>query len=91
MLTAEEIERGELLDYSLSENKVQDKIPSTPKSQAVKEENWKTEGKLAIEGKLSKEAKNELKFVFPLLILKELLYLALLHHYKLVIHQLIAK
>jgi len=39
VLTAEEIERGELLDYSLSENKFQDKIPSTFKSQAVKEEN----------------------------------------------------
>ena len=51
MITAEENERGELLDYSLSENKVQDKIPFTSKSQAVKEENWKTIGKLAIEGK----------------------------------------
>jgi len=39
VLTAEAIERGELLDYSLSENKVQDKIPSTFKSQDVKEEN----------------------------------------------------
>jgi len=36
VLTAEEIERGELLNYSLSENKVQDKIPSIFKSQAVK-------------------------------------------------------
>ena len=36
LLTAEEIERGELFDYSLSENKVQDKIPSIFKSQAVK-------------------------------------------------------
>lgn len=39
VITAEENERGELLDYSLSENKVQDKIPFTSKSQAVKEEN----------------------------------------------------
>jgi len=66
VLTAEAIERGELLEYSLSEYKVQDKIPSTFKSQAVKEENWKTEGKLIIEGKLSKEEKNELKFALPL-------------------------
>ena len=36
VLTAEAIERGELLDYSLSENKVQDKIPSIFKSQPVK-------------------------------------------------------
>jgi len=67
VLTAEAIERGELLEYSLSENKVQDKIPSTFKSQSVKEENWKTEGKLIIERKLSKEAKNELKFALPLI------------------------
>jgi len=64
VLTAEAIERGELLDYSLSENK--DKIPSTFKSKAVKEENCKTEGKLTIEGKLSKGVKNELKFDLPL-------------------------
>ena len=66
VLTAEAIERGELKDYSLSENKGQDKIPSTFKSQAVKEEKCKTEGKLTIEGKLSKEVKNELKFDLPL-------------------------
>ena len=66
MLTAEAIERGELLYYSLSENKVQDYLPSIFKSQAVKEENYKIEGKLAIERKLSKEIKNELKFELPL-------------------------
>ena len=66
VLTAEAIERGELIDYSLIENKGEDKLPSTFKPQAVKEENCKTEGKLTIEGKLSKEMKNELKFNIPL-------------------------
>ena len=66
VLTSEAIERGDLLDYSLDENKGQDKIPSTFKSMSVKEENCKTDGKLIIDGKLSKDVKNELKFDLPL-------------------------
>jgi hypothetical protein len=66
VLTAEAIENGDLLDYSLNENKGQNKIPSTFTSEAVKEQNCKTDGKLTIDGKLSKEVKNELSFNIPL-------------------------
>ena len=64
VLTAEAIKRGELLDYSLPENKV--KIPALFNSESINSDKCKAEGTFTIQGSLSKELENDLKFKVPL-------------------------
>ena len=63
-LTEESIESGEIYDYSLSENKKENKIPPTFTSQTIKKN--LIDDKLIIEGTLNKDVNNKLKFDLPL-------------------------
>jgi hypothetical protein len=64
VLTAQAIERGELLDYSLEENKA--KVPALFTSESINSDKCKTDGTISIKGSLSKELENDLKFTVPL-------------------------
>ena len=64
VLTEEAIKLGNLLDYSLQENKGEENIPSSFISQNIKDNC--EHGKLIIEGTLNKPVKNKLKFDLPL-------------------------
>jgi len=66
VLTAQAIARGELLDYSLEENKGADKIPALFNSESINSDKCKTDGTFSIQGSLSKELQNDLKFKVPL-------------------------
>jgi len=66
VLTAQAIARGELLDYSLEENKGSDKIPALFTSESINSDKCKTDGTISIQGSLSKELENDLKFKVPL-------------------------
>ena len=65
-LTTEVIERGELLDYSLEENKGQDKIPSVFNVESVEQDTCLNNGQLIITGSLSKEVSTDISFKIPL-------------------------
>ncbi|MBR4260795.1 MAG: hypothetical protein IKQ33_02430, partial [Clostridia bacterium] len=65
-LTEEAIGRGELLDYSLEENKGQDKIPSVFTVGNVEESSCSSNGQLIIQGSLSKTVSQDLTFKVPL-------------------------
>jgi hypothetical protein len=64
VLTEEAIKLGKILDYSLPENKGEDKIPSSFISLNIKDNC--DHGKLIIEGTLNKAVNNKLKFDLPL-------------------------
>ena len=66
VLTKDSIDSGKLLDYSLEENQSTDKIPATFATKNINEDTCGSNGKFLIEGTLSKEIKNELKFNVPL-------------------------
>ena len=59
-LTYDAIKSGKIYDYSIVDNKVEYRLPSTFTSQNIKENN--VSGELIIEGKLNKDVKNRLKF-----------------------------
>ena len=61
-LTEDAILNGKLLDYFLAENQSPDKIPATFSTSNIKEDSWKSNGKSLIQGTLSKEITNELRF-----------------------------
>lgn len=65
LLTAEAIEKGKILDYSLEENQKEDKLPAIFISQMIEEDSCASNGKFLIKGKLSKKIKNDLKFNLP--------------------------
>ena len=66
ILTEEAILNGKLLDYSLPENQLPDKIPATFATSNIKEDSCKSSGKFLIEGTLSKEITSDLRFSIPL-------------------------
>ena len=65
-LTEDAILNEKLLDYALPENQSPDKIPATFSTSNIKEDSCKSTGKFLIEGTLSKEITNELRFTIPL-------------------------
>ena len=65
VLTADAIEKGKILDYSLEENQKEDKIPAIFNSKMIEEDTCGNNGKFLIKGILSKNLKNDLKFNLP--------------------------
>ena len=65
-LTAEAIERGDLLDYTPTENNIQDTIPSIFTVQNAEPDNCKNDGKLIINGTLSKDVLIDFTFKISL-------------------------
>ena len=66
VLTAQAIKKGELLDYSLEENKGSNKIPALFTSKSINSDKCKTDGTISIQGSLSKELEKDLNFKVPL-------------------------
>ena len=66
ILTKEAIDKSEILDYSIDENKSQKKIPATFISESIEKASCDKNGIFIIKGSLSKEIDKELSFKIPL-------------------------
>ena len=66
VLTKEAIDKNELLDYSIEENKSPTKIPATFIPESIEKASCDKDGIFKIKGSLSKEISKELSFKIPL-------------------------
>ena len=67
ILTKEAIDKNELLDYSIEENKSPTKIPATFIPESIEKVSCDKDGIFKIKGSLSKEMDKELSFKIPLI------------------------